>query len=260
MNQNCLAALDRAGRLVESSARVMIVSDFDGTLCPIADRPGMAALSPAMFDLLERLASSPGAALVIVSGRSLRDLAARTPAGAILAGNHGLEIEGAGLRFEHPGARDARPCLAAAGGALRDELVRWPGAWLEDKRLTATVHYRNAEPRLHRHLLFAIRKTLAPFGASLAMRAGKKALEIRPRLDWSKADVVEWIRDRIGPFDACIRLGDGESISGAGEREVVVRTGYRAAGAMEAGLVLANVVGALGRRPAEATSRLCASG
>lgn len=66
--------------------------DFDGTLAELGPDPDAIRLPDATLADLERLADRLGGALAVISGRDLRDLAARTPAGLWRAGGHGLEI------------------------------------------------------------------------------------------------------------------------------------------------------------------------
>ena len=85
--------------------RLLLLSDYDGTLTPIVDQPDQAWLADATRDDLRALARSPNIHLAFVSGRDLADLRGRVGvADAIYAGCHGLEIEGPGLRFRHPEA------------------------------------------------------------------------------------------------------------------------------------------------------------
>ena len=161
-----------------------------------------------MLEILRRLARSRRITLAIISGRSLNDVSGRVPAEMTISGNHGLEIRGCGLDFEHPEAQTFQSDIAAACASLRDRLGDWPGVWIENKRLSATVHYRQLEQRRHDSLPYAIRQNLRSFGTRLAYRAGNKAFEIRPHLAWGKGAALSLIRDRSGPFDLCICLGD----------------------------------------------------
>ena len=90
-------------------ARLIVGLDFDGTLAPMARRPHQASLPPETRALLRRLARKRGAIVAVVSGRGLADLKSRVKVpGAYMAGNHGLEIEGPGLSWTHPGAEAQR--------------------------------------------------------------------------------------------------------------------------------------------------------
>lgn len=208
MTKYCLSALAEIDAALASAQRVLIASDFDGTLCPIVESPGEARLPPATAEILRRVCGCGKITLAVLSGRTVEDVRRRVPAGHVYSGNHGLEIQGCGVEFEHSVAAELRPTLVAACQELSAVARDWPGAWVEDKRLTATLHYRKVDPRCHYALRFATRKRLACFGDKFRYRAGKKALEICPRIDWDKGSALNHIRERLGPFDVCICLGD----------------------------------------------------
>ncbi len=89
-----------------AGGRFLVLSDFDGTLAPIAPDPAAVSLAPGMRRLLAALAAPPRARLAIVSSRALAHVRARVGvAGAAYAGGHGLEVEGAGLAWRHPEAQ-----------------------------------------------------------------------------------------------------------------------------------------------------------
>jgi trehalose 6-phosphate phosphatase len=143
----------------------------------------------------------------VVSGRALRDLVTRIPPGLAAAGNHGLEIRGPGFDFVHPEAEALRPKVHEAAARVAEVVRRWPGAWMEDKGLSATMHFRNVTRDQH-GLLHAVRRELAQYGPLFALRAGHLALEIRPKVAWDKGSAVEFIRERLGGADLCLCIGD----------------------------------------------------
>lgn len=191
-------------------APFLLATDFDGTLAPIVRTPDLAGIPEATRHALSGLQERAGVHLAILSGRSLADLRRFVPlTGAILAGNHGLEIAGGGIDYLHEAAASRRPLLDAASDALAASLASWPEAWVERKGLTATVHFRNV-PESHRQpVVRAVRRTVAPFGTSLGLRAGKCSLELHPRIGWHKGEAVRLILRHLGlPHSACLCLGD----------------------------------------------------
>ncbi len=60
--------------------------DFDGTLAELGPDPDAIRLDPATAEALARLAAALDGALVLISGRDLRDLVRRTPDGLWRAG------------------------------------------------------------------------------------------------------------------------------------------------------------------------------
>lgn len=186
---------------------LLIATDLDGTLAGIVDQPQSVTLPPSVSEVLTALVESPNALLAIVSGRSLDDLRRRVPIPAVLAGNHGLEIEGRGFHFEHEGAKELQPRLAEICTALSDVLAAWPGAFVEPKGFTATVHFRAAAERHQHALMVAVRRCVAGYGPGFGLRCGKKALEIHPRMGWDKGAAVNWLRQQSG-ISACMCIGD----------------------------------------------------
>jgi trehalose 6-phosphate phosphatase len=207
-----LHALDHLADIAEilsRSERFLVATDFDGTLCPIAASPSAVRIPPEVAQVLERLVQNKRSVVAVLSGRPLDDLADRVPFPVILSGNHGLEIRGPGLAFEHPEARRLRPDLEAVCRTLSATVSRWEGAWVEDKGLTATVHFRSVDDGVYRELVRAVRQSMARFGRVFGMRAGKRAVEIHPRVGWNKGSALSWIRNAIGMREAsCVCLGD----------------------------------------------------
>lgn len=221
-----LAGLDT---ILQRPGRVLLASDFDGTLCPLIDRPSEAQLIPSVLNEIQQVLACERVTFAVITGRALTDIERRFPAGAIFAGNHGLEITGGGLHFEHDDAKRLRSSIAEACEALEGASAAWPAAWVEDKGLTATLHFRKVKTAHRETLLFAARRTLGTFGPKIAMRAGRDALEIRPRVAWDKGAALEYIYGQAGPFDSCVCLGDDrtdESMFRAPSCDVSVRVGF----------------------------------
>jgi trehalose 6-phosphate phosphatase len=204
----CFSTLPEIDPVLRAAQRILIATDFDGTLCPIVDVPSQASVAPATLEILQQAADCPRLTLAVISGRALADVKRRLPLDITFAGNHGLEISGGGLEFENAEARQLRPVLAAACEVLSDVVRGWPGASVEDKDLSATLHFRNVDRRRHNSLLFAARHSLGSFGSQLALRAGNRALEIRPKVAWDKGSALQYIWASAGPFDTCISIGD----------------------------------------------------
>jgi trehalose 6-phosphate phosphatase len=205
--KHCLSALDEISAVLRSASRVLIACDFDGTLCPIADSPDDVVLAPTMSSLLRFMSASNRMTLAVISGRLLADIAERCPRNVVIGGNHGLQLCGRGICFEHREAASFQRQIAVACEELQQVICAWPGAWVEDKRLTATVHYRrvlNQRPGL----LFAVKKRLSQIALGLFVREGKDALDVLPCVDWDKGSALRYILQEAGPFEACICLGD----------------------------------------------------
>lgn len=198
-----------AGR-VEAAGRILLFLDFDGTLAPIAHDPADARLSGATRRALLALSADQDVTLVFISGRSLADLQQRLGiADAIYAGNHGFEIEGLGLDFLHPDSHCSRPRIQVLARELKSRLSGVPGALVENKGLTLSVHYRRVSVDDFPLVARAVQEASALHGDSLEQTTGREVFEFRPRVGWNKGAAAAWIRERAGGAGAlAIYIGD----------------------------------------------------
>ena len=177
--------------------RLVLLLDFDGTLAPIVERPELAAMPAATRAALDRLMALPGVEAAVVSGRGLADVRERAAIpGIAYAGNHGMEIEGAGLHRMHPEAVAARPALEAAARRIEPELAGIPGAFLEDKGMTLSIHFRQSPAEHHDDVRLAVESGA---GEGLRVTSGKMVLEVRPRVEWDKGKAVLFLLNQMRP-------------------------------------------------------------
>jgi trehalose 6-phosphate phosphatase len=191
-------------------APVLVASDFDGTLAPIVNDPDRVFLPVATQAILRSIRAVPGVALAFLSGRALEDLRRHVAIeGAIYGGNHGLEMEGPGLEpFIEPQCTAARPSLDAALETLAEQMDEFPGVVLEDKVLSASVHYRRAAPELENPLSLVVH-TVAHALPRVVVRRGKQVLEIRPAVKWHKGYALRYMAQVLGiPESRTVYMGD----------------------------------------------------
>lgn len=195
---------------VRDAGYLSIFLDFDGTVTPIVGDPADAYLDSGMKATLEAVAARANTLLVFVSGRSMADLRQRVGIPSLVyAGNHGLEICGGGVNFVEPAALAKRELLKRLVETLEGSLRHIRGAWVEDKTLTATVHYRQAAARDERAIANIVHAALAHNSAIFQLNAGKKVFEVVPRTKWHKGAAVCWINARLaGPGVVSIYIGD----------------------------------------------------
>ncbi|MDR7467293.1 MAG: bifunctional alpha,alpha-trehalose-phosphate synthase (UDP-forming)/trehalose-phosphatase [Armatimonadota bacterium] len=183
--------------LLRGRPGVALLIDFDGTLAPIAPAPDQVVLPEASRSALAHLARLPGVLVAVVSGRSLVDIRRRVGVtGIVYAGNHGLEMAGDDWIWTHPEARSARQRIGAVCARLQERLRAVPGVIVEDKGLSAAVHYRlTPHPYLESVRRAVYEETVRTDG--VAVRDGKRVFELRPRIDWDKGTAVRWILRRV---------------------------------------------------------------
>src|SRR5438105_7725711 len=145
MSRRLFDALGELREPIGRAAHLLVGLDFDGTLSPIVSRPELVALPAETREVLEAISARTDCTLAILSGRALDDVIKRAGIpGSVYAGNHGLEIATAAGRFVEPTATASRPALATVADLVRAGLARFPGARLEDKQLSLSVHFRQA--------------------------------------------------------------------------------------------------------------------
>jgi trehalose 6-phosphate phosphatase len=173
--------------------------DFDGTLSPIVRDPVQAVLSLRLRSMLERLLSSSRCKIAVISGRALEDVRCRVGINNIIyGGNHGLEVEGPEENLRYPIPEEARRALDDVCRILSRELSTIPGAVLEEKGMTLTVHLR----RVKREKLIITAHIVSEATLSYRMREeilvrpGKEAFEIRPSVEWGKGKTVLWLLEK----------------------------------------------------------------
>jgi trehalose 6-phosphate phosphatase len=189
-----LAGIGTAGHL-------LFLSDFDGTLAPIVERPELACLPEDSRLLLKRLSALPDVTVGIISGRALADVKNKVNIdGLVYAGNHGFEIEGPGLNFVNPIADEIRPIFRVVCRILSLALVSVKGVFVEDKGMTLSVHYRQAEQTTAQEIRQIVESSLRGFRFSNMLRitSGKKVLELRPAVAWDKGKAIRLLMKRYG--------------------------------------------------------------
>ncbi len=199
-------------RCCKTAPMLLLCLDYDGTLVPIAARPEDARPTPAVFDLLTRLASAPGIMLTIVSGRPVAELSTLLPVpGLTLIGTHGLEIRtpnGNVSQMLPVGA--FMPAIARMQRAVRQLIRDKDGFILEDKRQALALHYRLADPQEAAQVVSRIQALLRRYqrnGIALEFLHGKKVVEIRP-VGVNKGKAVAALLQQTGRSVFPIYVGD----------------------------------------------------
>lgn len=208
------AHLENIAAKIRSAPQVLLFTDFDGTLVPIKEQPTECFLALEVRETLIAIAAQDQVEVGIISGRALADLQPRVGIeGIAYAGNHGLEIAGDGFTFREPQAVSSIGLLDNLVQEVTQAIAKIPGAWVQHKGLSASVHYRQVEPAAIPLAIAAVRQVVAPAIAAqqFVLRSGKAVLEIRPAVDWHKGKAVQWLAHRMSSQDQeplLIYLGD----------------------------------------------------
>ncbi len=181
------------------TSNFVLLTDYDGTLTPIVQRPEDALIPSDVRDLLKRLAAV--CPVGVVSGRALDDVKGMVGVdGIYYAGNHGFEIEGPGVKLTKPEAERSRPVIDEVCSEIKRRLENFDGMILEEKGPTASVHYRMVAEDRVQELKEIVDEVVGPKVESGELRVtrGKKVVELRPPIDWDKGRTVEWLTEVIG--------------------------------------------------------------
>ncbi len=197
---------DAVSRLARTP-RLLVASDYDGTLAPIVDDPAAAVPIRDAIVALRLLAELPGTNVAVISGRSLADLSRLTGfdggGGAVhLVGSHGSEFD-----------RGMATALTSEEQALRERVLNsvsaiaadHPGTHVERKPASIALHYRRAEPAVGEAAAAAMLDGPAKLDG-VQIKQGKMVVELSV-VATDKGSALETIRRRVGA-DAAIFVGD----------------------------------------------------
>lgn len=192
--------LQRALTAIAETPRLLVTSDFDGTLAPIVNNPTDARALPAAAEALVALAELPDTTAALISGRArsvLRELSGM-PDAVALVGSHGAEFDTGFVREIDTALLDTMIAT------LRDIAEGRPGVTVETKPASVALHVRNAVAADGDSALAAARAAAADWDAHLT--TGKAVLEFAVIVT-DKGEAVDTLRERHGAT-AVVFLGD----------------------------------------------------
>jgi trehalose 6-phosphate phosphatase len=212
-------ALDAVARV----PRLLVTSDFDGTLAPIVNNPADARPLSAAADALMTLAGLPSTTAALISGRALATLRALSalPATVHLVGSHGAEFDtasktGTGTGFAHDIDHELLQRITDGLSAIAEGK---PGVTVETKPASVALHVRNASTADGETALAAAWEANAGWGAHVT--TGKAVLEFAV-ISTDKGEAVDILRgehdasavvffgDDVTDEKAFVRLGDSD--------------------------------------------------
>lgn len=222
------ADLEQALAAAARAERLLITSDFDGTLAPIVNNPADARPLPDAAATLVALAELPGTATALISGRALsvlRELSGM-PATVHMIGSHGAEFD---TGFAH---RIDTELLATITAELRAIAADRPGVAVETKPASVALHVRNAAPADAEAALAQARTAAKAWPAELT--EGKAVIEFAV-ISTDKGEAIDILRKefdasavvyfgddvtdekafrRLGTADIGVKVGPGDTLAG----------------------------------------------
>ncbi|MFC4987474.1 MULTISPECIES: trehalose-phosphatase [Saliphagus] len=194
---------------IRGASHLLVCLDFDGTLAPIVEEPGAAAMADGNRAAVEALAADPAVTTAVVTGRALTDIRQRLSLPITYAGNHGLELYREGELAVHPIARKRASLVGRVSETLEAALGPIPNYRIENKRLTGTVHVRSV-PEPARERVYATVEDVVDrlAGGRLETSRGKRIVEFSPSVSWGKGEAVRLLERSAPEGTAVVYLGD----------------------------------------------------
>lgn len=183
-----------------SSGYVSLLLDYDGTLTPIAPSPEQATLPASTRAVLRELSHHPRMTVAVISGRPLNELRRLVRVrDLIYVGNHGLEMWQDGRQAGVIVPQSLQEAVARIRSQLAGLVADIPGALVEDKGLSVSLHYRLVPHGLESHLMGVFAREILPLvhSSGLTVLYGKKVIELRPKLNWTKGHAALWVIKHI---------------------------------------------------------------
>ncbi|RAS60189.1 trehalose 6-phosphatase [Lentzea atacamensis] len=198
------ADLRRAICQLARTPRLLVASDYDGTLAPIVSDPEQARPLPESVNALRSLASLHETTSAVISGRALRDLAtlSRLPGEVHLVGSHGSEFD---VGFVHALDANAKALLRRIEADLEEIVDGHEGVHLEVKPASVAVHVRRAEASVGESVLDAVRSGPCTW-EGVQVTEGKAVIELAV-VETDKGHALDILRHQVGAT-AAIFLGD----------------------------------------------------
>jgi trehalose-phosphatase len=196
--------LDRRLEQISQVPVLLVASDFDGTLAPLADDPSQARPLPEALVALRGLAQLPQTHVAVISGRALRTLGelSSLPEDVHLVGSHGSEFD---LGFVDRIPPEKTRLLGDVRVVLNEIAKRDPGFVLEEKPGSIALHHRRVPAAIAQDALEDLRGRLATW-EGLHVRGGKMVIELSV-VETNKGRAMDTIRRRVGA-SAAVFLGD----------------------------------------------------
>ncbi|AFM19381.1 trehalose 6-phosphatase [Mycolicibacterium chubuense NBB4] len=217
-------ALDTVAR----TPRLLVTSDFDGTLSPIVSNPSDARPIPEAGRTLVQLAELPSTSVALISGRALRDLRVLSSMPDIvhLVGSHGAEFDSG---FSHD---IDEALLQTITDTLAGIASGRPGVTVETKPASVALHVRNASEDDAEAALAAAWDAAAGWDAHTT--TGKAVLEFAV-ISTDKGEAIEILRSehdasavvffgddvtdekafrRLTDADVGVKVGPGDTLAG----------------------------------------------
>ena len=191
-----------------AKARVLLL-DYDGTVAPFSADRGQAFPYPAIPELLQQIMLSCGTRLIVVSGRSAREIPALLRLDPVpeIWGTHGVERMHPDGRYEEIEATDATLQALEQAEARLDDVGL--GDCLEVKPAAVAVHWRGLKRSKVQTIRTKAYRVLEPLAtqSDLVLAEFEGGVEIRLR-SANKGNVLRTLLSELDANVPVAYLGD----------------------------------------------------
>ncbi|WP_240322605.1 trehalose-phosphatase [Austwickia chelonae] len=201
------SALTDHVRRLAAARKVLLATDFDGTLAPFEDDPMRVKPASEGIEALQAAAALPGTTVALVSGRELAVLQQLSGIGddprVVFIGTHGAQST------RHPGSGELtgaqRSLLAEVDRALREVCSLHEGSRVEGKPAAVVLHTRGMSEPENSQALAAAAQVQSLFPGTHGLH-GKDVFEIGV-LQADKGSALVSLAQETGS-EATLFLGD----------------------------------------------------
>ena len=182
-----------------------VLTDIDGVLAPIVPTPDLSEVSEGLRELLRSLGERYRV-VAGISGRSAVDALRLVGLEELVYyGNHGFEVLRPGGQVETiPEAAPYKEKVEELERRAREELGPL-GASVEEKGITASIHYRNASPEVGERCKAFVKSEGERLG--LRITIGRGVVEARPPIRADKGTATRKVVEEYEPLKALF-IGD----------------------------------------------------
>nr|XP_014089059.1 trehalose-phosphate phosphatase B [Bactrocera oleae] len=173
--------------------QVALLLDYDGTLAPLSEE--LSAMPKDTEINIKKLAANDKVFMVVFSGRDLAEIKNHLKfPNVTYAGNHGLEVEyPSGKKFKIEMPEELLKKHQELVNELKEKVVLH-GAWVEDKKISVTYHYKGVNDKLKAKLIETAKGLIQGHGFQLIETP--YALEGKPRVNWDKGEGAKMILEK----------------------------------------------------------------
>ncbi len=180
--------------------------DMDGVLAPLAETPDAVGPDPQRTAVLKAVAGRLGGRVAIISGRTIAEIDRIAEAStASASGVHGLERRRADGSLHRT---EAAPAVRDAVEAFERFARSRPGVIVEDKAVSAGLHYRGAPAEAAEALALAGR--LAD-RTGLAIQTGNLVVELKTPGSSKGTALKDFMRE--APFAGAVPIMLGDDLT-----------------------------------------------